>query len=171
MDWARSTRCSPAQSGVGRGLIASCGGLEGLGTWKSFDRREKSPRCARRDCWSGRRTATGAAAVRPGVVTAEIDAAIERFFLEHRAEPLFKGVPGTVPFPATTCISINEEVVHGIPGPRKLKEGDIVSIDTGCRLNGWCGDAAATYADWSDLARSCGGCWTSPAKSWTWRSD
>ena len=59
--------------------------------------------------------------------------------------PLFKGVPGTVPFPAVTCISVNEEVVHGIPGPRKLVEGDIVSIDTGCKLNGWCGDAAATY--------------------------
>jgi methionyl aminopeptidase len=59
--------------------------------------------------------------------------------------PLFKGVPGTVPFPATTCISINEEVVHGIPSSRKLVEGDIVSIDTGCKLNGWCGDAAVTF--------------------------
>ncbi|MGD0898896.1 MAG: type I methionyl aminopeptidase, partial [Thermoguttaceae bacterium] len=51
---------------------------------------------------------------------------------------------GGPPFPAVTCISINREVVHGIPGKRKLVEGDIVSIDTGCRLNGWCGDAAAT---------------------------
>ena len=50
-----------------------------------------------------------------------------------------------MPFPATTCISVNEEVVHGIPGARPLMEGDIVSIDTGCKLNGWCGDAAATY--------------------------
>jgi methionyl aminopeptidase len=83
--------------------------------------------------------------VRPGVTTAEIDAALEQFFAEHRAVPLFKGVPGPVPFPAVTCISINEEVVHGIPGPRKLVEGDIVSVDTGCKLNGWCGDAAATY--------------------------
>ncbi len=86
------------------------------------------------------------ALLRPGVTTAEIDAAVEGYFAAHQAEPLFKGVPGPVPFPAVTCISINEEVVHGIPGPRKLKEGDIVSIDTGCRLAGWCGDAAATYA-------------------------
>ena len=84
--------------------------------------------------------------LRPGVATAEIDAAIERCFFDRNAEPLFKGVPGPVPFPAVTCISINDEVVHGIPGPRKLKAGDIVSIDTGCRLAGWCGDAAATYA-------------------------
>jgi methionyl aminopeptidase len=83
--------------------------------------------------------------VRPGNATAQIDAAVDRFFGEHHAAPLFKGVPGKVPFPATTCISINEEVVHGIPGPRRLLEGDIVSIDTGCKLNGWCGDAAATY--------------------------
>jgi methionyl aminopeptidase len=87
-----------------------------------------------------------ASMLRPDITTAEIDAAVEGFFAEQRAVPLFKGVPGTVPFPAVTCISINEEVVHGIPGPRKLKTGDIVSIDTGCKLNGWCGDAAATYA-------------------------
>lgn len=87
-----------------------------------------------------------ASMMRPGVTTREIDAVIDRFFAEHRAVPLFKGVPGTVPFPAATCISVNEEVVHGIPGDRKLVEGDIVSIDTGCKLNGWCGDAAATYA-------------------------
>jgi methionyl aminopeptidase len=84
--------------------------------------------------------------VKPGVTTREIDAAIESFFAEHHAIPLFKGVPGTVPFPAVTCISVNEEVVHGIPGSRKLVEGDIVSLDTGCRLDGWCGDAAVTRA-------------------------
>jgi methionyl aminopeptidase len=83
--------------------------------------------------------------LRPGVTTAEIDAVVDRFFAEHQAKPLFKGFPGTVPFPASTCISVNEEVVHGIPGKRRLVEGDIVSIDTGCKLNGWCGDAAATY--------------------------
>jgi len=83
--------------------------------------------------------------LRPGVTTAEIDAAVEEFFHEHQAHPLFKGVPGKVPFPAVTCISINEEVVHGIPGPRELVEGDVVSIDTGCKLNGWCGDAALTH--------------------------
>ena len=83
--------------------------------------------------------------LRPGVTTAEIDAAVEQFFRQHDAVPLFKGVPGRVPFPAVTCISVNEEVVHGIPGPRELIEGDIASIDTGCKVNGWCGDAAATY--------------------------
>jgi methionyl aminopeptidase len=83
--------------------------------------------------------------LRPGVTTAEIDAAVEEFFHQHQAQPLFKGVPGKVPFPAVTCISINEEVVHGIPGPRTLVEGDIVSIDTGCKLDGWCGDAALTH--------------------------
>jgi methionyl aminopeptidase len=87
-----------------------------------------------------------AAMIRPGVTTAEVDAVVDRYFAQHNAVPLFKGVPGTVPFPATCCISVNEEVVHGIPSARKLVEGDIVSIDTGCKLNGWCGDAAATYA-------------------------
>lgn len=89
------------------------------------------------------------AMVRPGVTTAEIDQAVERFFFEQGAEPLFKNVPNSnrkaPPFPAVTCISVNEEVVHGIPGPRKLVEGDIVSVDTGCKLDGWCGDAASTY--------------------------
>jgi methionyl aminopeptidase len=85
------------------------------------------------------------AAIRPGVTTAELNAIVEEFFAAHGAIPLFKGQPGTVPFPAATCVSVNEEVVHGIPGPRKLVEGDIVSIDTGCKLGGWCGDAAATY--------------------------
>jgi methionyl aminopeptidase len=87
----------------------------------------------------------GAAVSRPGVKTSEIDERMERFFLDQGAQPLFKGVPGTVPFPATCCISVNEEVVHGIPDKRILKEGDIVSIDTGCRLDGWCGDAAVTH--------------------------
>lgn len=83
--------------------------------------------------------------VRPGVTTAEIDRAVEEFFQTKGVQPLFKGVPGKVPFPAVTCISVNEEVVHGIPGPRRLQPGDIVSIDTGCRSGGWCGDAAGTF--------------------------
>lgn len=83
--------------------------------------------------------------VREGVTTKEIDAAVERFFHDHDAIPLFKGVPGVVPFPAVTCISVNEEVVHGIPGSRVLKNGDIVSIDTGCKIEGWCSDAAETH--------------------------
>src|SRR5262249_32031746 len=86
------------------------------------------------------------ALVKPGATTGEIDAAVEKFFAAQGAWPLFKGVPGKFPFPAVCCISVNEEVVHGIPGSRKLKEGDIISIDTGCRLNGWCGDAAMTHA-------------------------
>jgi methionyl aminopeptidase len=88
--------------------------------------------------------------VRPGASTAEIDAMVAEVFARHHAESLFlnfpNSTPGWIPFPAVTCISINEEVVHGIPSPqRKLKEGDIVSVDTGCKLNGWCGDAAVTY--------------------------
>jgi methionyl aminopeptidase len=83
--------------------------------------------------------------VRPGVTTAEINAAVEAFFAERDAVPLFKGVPGKVPFPAACCISVNEEVVHGIPGSRVLREGDVVSIDTGCSVGGWCGDAAITH--------------------------
>jgi methionyl aminopeptidase len=83
--------------------------------------------------------------VRPGITTAQIDAAVDKFFAEHNAIPLFKGVPGKVPFPAVTCISVNDEVVHGIPGKRVLREGDIVSIDTGCKFEGWCGDSAVTH--------------------------
>ena len=78
----------------------------------------------------------------------ELDAAVEELFASHHAAiPLFKGVSRReVPFPAVTCISVNEEVVHGIPGrPRVLEEGDIVSVDTGCKLGGWCGDGAWTY--------------------------
>jgi methionyl aminopeptidase len=84
--------------------------------------------------------------VAPGVSTREIDQAVDDLFARHSAIPLFKGFPGDTPFPASTCISVNEQVVHGIPGDYVLKAGDIVSIDTGCRLRGWCGDAAWTYA-------------------------
>ena len=91
--------------------------------------------------------------VQPGITTGEIDARIEQFFNDHHLLSLFKGYPGKVPFPAVTCISVNEEVVHGIPGNRVLREGDIVGIDTGCKLfdpgsqtKGWCGDAARTFA-------------------------
>lgn len=84
--------------------------------------------------------------VRAGVTTGELNAAVRAVFAERQAEPLFLGYPGPTPFPAETCISVNEELVHGIPGPRVLRDGDIVSIDTGCRLQGWCGDAAVTHA-------------------------
>jgi methionyl aminopeptidase len=82
---------------------------------------------------------------RPGTRTSEIDRAVEALFAKYNATPLFKGYPGQkVPFPASTCISINEQVVHGIPGPLVIKEGDLVKIDTACKLNGWCADAAVT---------------------------
>ncbi len=86
----------------------------------------------------------------PGVTTAELDEAVDAIFREHGAIPLFRGYPSSVkgkpPFPAVICSSVNEQVVHGIPNRRPLREGDIVSIDTGCKLNGWCGDSAITLA-------------------------
>ena len=85
----------------------------------------------------------------PGISTTEMNEAVEIFIEKNHALPLFKGVPsstGNVPFPAAACISVNDEIVHGIPGKRKLREGDIVSIDIGCKLDGWCGDAAVTVA-------------------------
>lgn len=83
--------------------------------------------------------------VHEGVTTKEIDFVVESYILSQGAVPLLKGVPGRVPYPAATCISVNEEVVHGIPSNRKLVSGDIVSIDIGVKLNGWCSDAAATW--------------------------
>jgi methionyl aminopeptidase len=84
----------------------------------------------------------------PGATTADFDAAVAAVFREHGALSLFKGyassVKGKPPFPAVICASVNEQVVHGIPNRRPLRAGDIVSIDTGCKLNGWCGDAAVT---------------------------
>lgn len=82
----------------------------------------------------------------PGTRTIDIDKAVEAFYAEHGATPLFKGYPpgSKHPFPACTCISINEQVVHGIPGPRTLREGDLLKLDTACRLNGWCADRAIT---------------------------
>lgn len=82
-------------------------------------------------------------AVRPGITTAELDLLAETVIRDLGARPAFKGYRG---FPASICPSINEEVVHGIPGPRALKEGDIVGIDVGAELNGWYGDAAMTFA-------------------------
>jgi methionyl aminopeptidase len=87
--------------------------------------------------------------IRPGVASGEIDAVVGNFFARHNAVSLFKNYPnsqkGKRPFPAICCMSFNEEVVHGIPGKRALAEGDILSIDMGCRLDGWCADAAATH--------------------------
>src|SRR5205807_4699860 len=82
------------------------------------------------------------ALARPGAKTVEIDQAVEALYRSRSATPLFKGYQGKVPFPACTCISLNEQVVHGIPGQRELRDGDILKIDTACKLNGWCADAA-----------------------------
>jgi methionyl aminopeptidase len=79
---------------------------------------------------------------RAGITTAELDAMAEEHIRQHGATPSFKGYRG---FPASTCISINEEVVHGIPGERKLCEGDIVSVDVGTIYEGLQGDAAITF--------------------------
>ena len=69
---------------------------------------------------------------KPGTKTIDIDQAVEKFYADHSATPLFKGYPGRVPFPAVTCLSLNEEVVHGIPKARVLKEGDLLKVDTAC---------------------------------------
>ncbi|MBS1561600.1 MAG: type I methionyl aminopeptidase [Bacteroidetes bacterium] len=84
--------------------------------------------------------------IKPGVTTIELDAIAEDFIRSHGAEPAFKGydVDGKI-FPYTLCISIDEEVVHGMPGTRKLKEGQIISVDCGAQKDGWFGDSAYTY--------------------------
>jgi len=81
--------------------------------------------------------------IEPGVKTITLDQIAEAFIRSQGAEPGFKGYRG---FPNTLCISVNEEVVHGIPGERVLKNGDIVSIDCGCRKYGFYGDSAYTFA-------------------------
>jgi methionyl aminopeptidase len=80
-------------------------------------------------------------AVKPGVTTADVDEVTERTIRALGATPEFKGYRG---YPASICISVNEEVVHGIPGRRVIREGDVVSVDVGARLHGWVGDNAAT---------------------------
>lgn len=84
--------------------------------------------------------------VAPGITTGRLDAEAERLTRDLGAEALFKGVPGQGgPFPGTICVSINEQVVHGLPSERVIRNGDIVSIDYGCRFDGYCGDAAMTF--------------------------
>ena len=80
--------------------------------------------------------------VRPGITTAELDRIAEEFITKHGAKPSFKGLYG---FPASLCISVNEQVVHGIPGGYVLKDGDIISVDCGANINGFHGDAARTF--------------------------
>ena len=81
-------------------------------------------------------------AVRPGVTTAELDQLAESIIRDHGGRPAFKGYRG---FPASICPSVNEEVVHGLPGPRELREGDLVGVDVGVDLQGFYGDAALTF--------------------------
>jgi methionyl aminopeptidase len=80
-------------------------------------------------------------AIKPGITTKELDQLAEHSIREAGATPAFKGYRG---YPASLCVSINEEVVHGIPGPRRLREGEIVSLDLGTYLNEYYGDAAIT---------------------------
>ena len=107
----------------------------------------KSPREIEAMRRAGRITAQARALagsmVAPGVTTLEIDKAVRRFIESQGAKPSFLGYSG---FPGSACISVNEEVIHGIPGHRVLKEGDIVSIDVGAFIGGFHGDCAATYA-------------------------
>ena len=81
--------------------------------------------------------------IKPGVSTLELDAKIEEFIKKAGAKPGFKGLYG---FPGSACISVDEIVVHGIPSERELKEGEIVSIDVGAKIDGFNGDAARTFA-------------------------
>ena len=88
------------------------------------------------------------AIIAPGVTTEQLDAEAERLCRDDGAECLFRGVPGrggAGPFPGNICASLNEQVVHGIPSRRVIRSGDIVSIDFGVRLDGWCADAAETF--------------------------
>ena len=99
----------------------------------------------------------------PGISTKEIDADVEAFIVSRGAPPGLQGLPG---LPATVCISINEEVVHGIPSPkRKLREGDIVGLDLGCIVEGYYADCAITLAGGHGAAAGARSCSTSPAES------
>lgn len=86
----------------------------------------------------------------PGITTKELDTAVEEMIIKAGGVPTFKNYPAPSPgipaFPASICASVNEEVVHGIPSERELRDGDIISIDVGVHLDGWCGDAARTFA-------------------------
>ncbi len=89
-------------------------------------------------------------AVRPGAVLRDLDHLAEKVLRRYGAEPLYKGYRGSggasPPFPGVTCASVNNEICHGIPDKRVLKEGDIIGVDVGLRYKGYCGDACVTYA-------------------------
>jgi methionyl aminopeptidase len=87
--------------------------------------------------------------IQPGVTLRELDRITEEYIRAHGATPLYKGYrggdPKHPPFPGTICASLNDEVCHGIPNGRILKEGDIIGVDIGLKLDGFCGDACVTY--------------------------
>ena len=94
----------------------------------------------------------------PGIMTIDLDRLAEKRILELGANPSFKGYTGggSIPFPATVCVSVNEEIVHGIPSKRVLRNGDIVSVDVGAVVDGFHGDSAFTMgvmAFWRLLLR------------------
>jgi methionyl aminopeptidase len=95
----------------------------------------------------GQTLAEIAKAVKPGVTTGELDKIAEEFIRDNGAVPTFKGFPNPYgsSFPASICTSVNEQVVHGIPGNVVLKDGDILSVDCGTYMNGFCGDSAYTF--------------------------
>ncbi len=95
----------------------------------------------------GKTLAELAKRIKPGVTTRELDGVAEEFIRDHGAEPTFKGFPNPngEPFPASICTSVNHQVVHGVPCDEPLQEGDIVSIDCGTRLHGFCGDSCYTF--------------------------
>ena len=113
-------------------------GLE-LITLKSEREIEAMRRAGR---FTAQARALAASMIRPGITTHEIDTAVRRFIESHGAKPSFLGYGG---FPGSACISVNEQVIHGIPGPRVLKDGDIVSVDVGAYIGGFHGDCAGTY--------------------------
>ena len=99
--------------------------------------------------------AAAKAIIRPGVTTADLNAAAEDVLKKYGVISPFKNYPGPYPYPASTCVSVNEELVHGIPGKRKLKEGDIVTMDCGAIYQGYVGDSAFTagVGEISEVAR------------------
>lgn len=86
--------------------------------------------------------------IKPGVTTRQLDKVAEEFIRDNGAIPTFKGYPNHegVPFPGSICTSVNAQVVHGIPNDKPLKDGDIVSVDCGTKLDGFCGDSCFTFA-------------------------
>ena len=107
----------------------------------------KSPREIEQMRVAGKITAEarslGRQLVAPGITTQEINKEIFKFIKSRGATPSFLGYGG---FPGSACISVNDEVIHGIPGKRLIREGDIVSIDVGAIKNGWQGDCCGTFA-------------------------